>query len=90
MKFVSANPNVRLAQNRLTYYVIIDGKSEATIAFSYHHEKPDEWLRAGRQICVLAVQHKGVNFCLYDCEPSITIRDCASVFDYVLDLEGLL
>jgi len=88
--YVSANPNARLGENRLIYYVIVSGKGKRQVAYHYVIEHPEKWLIGGNYKNVLAVQHKGVNFSVYDYPPFESNAMYALLFDDVLGREGLI
>ena len=91
MKFESANESARIDEKRLIYYVIITGKGKYQVTYSFHKTLKDAkaWTRIGGYRNVLAVQHKGINFSVYDYgEPEKNVI-YASIFDDVMKREGL-
>jgi len=88
--FESANKSVPQTGKRLTYYILIDGKSEGSISYSCHREPPDVWVRIQHKIAYFAVMYEGVFFCVYDDEPFASKEDVYVLFADVLNREGLL
>jgi len=89
MEFVSANAIRRLGEKRLTYYVIVSGKGKYEVLYHYMTSEPQKWLAHGDYRNTLAVQHKGVNFSVYDYPPYENNAMCAALFEDVLKREGL-
>lgn len=89
MKYVSANPGSVNKPGRLLYYIIIDGKSNVSVTFSYHREPPDIWIRLQKKIAYFAVIYRGVTFTIYDNEPFTEKIAVYGVMDQVIELEGL-
>jgi len=90
MTFVNANPIAALNNKRLIYYIIIDGKSEGSISYSFHNTPPDIWIRIQKKIAYFAVMYEGVYFCVYDNEPFADKNDVYAIFSDVLLREGLI
>jgi len=88
--FESANKTVPTTNKRLTYYIIIDGKSEGSITYSFHNTPPDIWVRIQHKIAYFAVMYEGVYFCVYDNEPFTDRDDVYAIFSDVLMREGLI
>jgi len=91
MKFESANPSAVQQQNRLTYYVVITGKSNGAIGYMWFADKRQVklWTCVGDYENILAVQHDGVNFSVYDEMPFTPNVRLADIFDEIIVTEGL-
>jgi len=91
MEFVSTNTIKRLGGKRLTYYVIITGKDKDAIGYEWFVDERSVklWTCVGDYQNILAVQHDGVNFSVYDEMPFTPNVRLADIFDQIINTEGL-
>lgn len=92
MKWTSANPTAISDEQRLVYYLIITAKGKRALAYQVFRKWGEckAWLRIGNYKQSLAVQHKGVNFSVYDTMPFEKNETLAAIFDDILAKEDLV
>jgi len=91
-KFESTNPRGNVGYGHLVYYIIVTGKDKVGAGWMYFRNEHEfeTWKQAIPCEQVLAVQHKGINFSVFDQLPYCKNTMYAQMFDAVLEAEGLI